>query len=244
MDWRIMIADLAGQVADCLVKYLMVLVPVVIVLAIVRFGAKGLNKEVFRKLLHGVAFCSGVVLAYAAQSWQAAAAASVLFAVVVYPILALAQRWRGYSAVFNERREGEVKKSLCLLFGVTAVVIALCWGVAGQRYLVPAVLLTWGFGDAAAGLVGRAIGKHKTGIPFADPSKTWEGSAAFAVTGAVVCCIVLAVASGLGPAAIVGRSIVAGVLGAFVELVSRGGNDTFTVPGALTLFFVALQLLG
>ena len=231
---------LGAQVLACLAGYLRFLVPAVVVLALVKVGVRRLPREAFRKLLHAVAFSSGVVLAYSAESWQAAACASALFAVVVYPVLALAERWGGYAGVFNERRAGEVKMSLLLLFGMSAVVIAVCWGFAGQRELVPAVLFTWGFGDAAAGLVGKRFGKHRTGLPFADPNKTWEGSASFAVVALVACCATLVVAGGQPLAAALWRSAVAAILGAAAELVSRNGNDTVIVPAVLTAILIAL----
>ena len=232
---------LFAQTLACLIGYLRFLVPTVVVLALVKVLARGLPREVFRKLLHAVAFSSGVVLAYSTESWQAAACASALFAVVVYPALALAERWSGYAGVFNERRAGEVKVSLLLLFGVSAAVIVACWGVAGQRELVPAVLLTWGFGDAAAGLVGKRFGKHKTGLRIADPNKTWEGSASFAVVAFVACCVTLVVAGGQPLPAALWRSVIAAVVGAIAELVSRNGNDTVIVPVALSATLIALS---
>ena len=44
----------------------------------------------------------------------------------------------------------------------------------------------WGPGDAAAALVGRAFGRHKISLPHADHHKSWEGSAALAVTSFVI----------------------------------------------------------
>ena len=234
---------LLSQILLCLGGYLRFLIPVVVILLLVKVLVRGLNRELFRKLLHAVAFSSGVVLAYSTDSWLAAACTSALFAVAVYPLLALAERWRGYADVFNERRAGEVKVSLLLLFGVSAAVIAVCWGFAGERNLIAAVLLTWGFGDAAAGLVGRRFGKHKTSLAIADPNKTWEGSAAFAVVAFIVCAVVLTVTTGGFSLRIMVGSVVAAIVGAFVELVSRNGNDTVTVPLAITVVLVLTMAL-
>ena len=235
---------IASLVLQDLGWYLAFLAPVLVVLIVIKLGVKKLPREVFRKLLHAVAFSSGVVLAYSTDSWLAATIAAALFAIAVYPLLAAAERWKGFAGLFNQRHAGEVKVSLLLLFGVSALVIALCWGLAGQRHLVAVALLTWGFGDAAAGLIGRRFGKHKTGLPIADPNKTWEGSAAFAVVGCIVCAIVLAVTTpALGPLVIVGESLLAGVIGAFVELVSRGGNDTVSVPLTLAVLFIAMSFI-
>ena len=231
---------LGGATMLCLQRYVLFLLPVLVVLVVVKVAVPGMPREVFRKLLHAVAFCSGVVLAYSADDWRAAAIACALFAVAVYPVLALAERWRGYADIFNQRRSGEVKTSLLLLFGVSAVAIAFCWGAAGQRVLVLATLLTWGFGDAAAGLVGRRYGRRPVGLPLADPKKTREGTLAFAGVAFVTCCVTLAFASGYPVAAILAGSAFSALVGAYVEAVSRNGIDTVTVPVAIALVLVAV----
>ena len=45
--------------------------------------------EVFRKLLHMILICSIFVLTYAFSTWCISVAASVLFALIVFPILLL-----------------------------------------------------------------------------------------------------------------------------------------------------------
>lgn len=64
--------------------------------------------EVFRKLLHMILICSIFVLTYAFSTWWISVAASVLFALIVFPILLFAERISGYSNLLTERKKGEI----------------------------------------------------------------------------------------------------------------------------------------
>ena len=68
--------------------------------------------ELFRKILHCILLGSLPVFVFGFDTWWRAAAASVVFAVVVYPILAWFERFRGYSELTTERKKGELKESL------------------------------------------------------------------------------------------------------------------------------------
>ena len=47
---------------------------------------------------------------------------------IIYPALAIAEKHPGYSMVFNQRRKGEVKLSLMLVFFMMAGLITVFWG--------------------------------------------------------------------------------------------------------------------
>ena len=106
--------------------------------------------EVFRKLLHMILICSIFVLTYAFSTWWISVAASVLFALIVFPILLFAERIPGYSNLLTERKKGEIKKSLLIVFLMFSILISVCWGLLNLKYLVIASVFAWGFGDAAA----------------------------------------------------------------------------------------------
>lgn len=59
------------------------------------------------------------------------ASAALLFIAVVYPILSVAERWSGYSALLTERRGGEIKNRLFPVFTMFAILNALCRGPRG-----------------------------------------------------------------------------------------------------------------
>ena len=106
--------------------------------------------ELFRKILHFVLLFSLTVFVQVFETWWLAAIAAVIFAVVIYPILMFAEKIKGYSELLTERKHGEIKRSLLIVFGMFAAIISICWGWMGDIWLVFACVFAWGFGDAAA----------------------------------------------------------------------------------------------
>ena len=161
------------------------IIPSVLILLPIRFLTR-LPSYIFRKLLHIVAFTCVSLMILAAHSWQAAALASVIIAAVIYPLLMAAEHERWYPRLFVEKKPGEIKKSMLMLFLMFAALIAVCWGVFGKPQLAAAAILMWGTGDAAAALVGLPFGKHKVKSKLTDGKKSWEGSTAMLIVSLMV----------------------------------------------------------
>ena len=134
--------------------------------------------EPFRKLLHLILLGSLPVWIYVYDLWWMSALSALLFAAVVYPILAAAEHLQGYSHLLTERKDGELKKSLLIVFTMFAVVITVCWGWLDDKLLAVASIFAWGFGDAAAALIGKRFGKHKLRGRHIEGTKSVEGCAA------------------------------------------------------------------
>ena len=220
-------------------KYL--LVGICILLPVWRFFH--VPDYLFRKLLHILAFTSLVRMMLEQDVWYVAAITALLFTAAVYPILCLLEKYTWYDRLFVQKKPGEVKKSLVLLFGMITVVIGFAWGLLGIRSIAVAATLMWGAGDAAAAMIGIRFGKHIIHWHFADGKKTWEGSTAMFVTAFLVGCGMLRFHTELSlwTAALV--IFPAALLAALTELVSREGNDTVTVPVAVTLCLTGIYLL-
>ena len=233
---------LLWQVIRCFDWYLLYLFSWVAALLLAR-RFLSIPKEVWRKCLHLVAYTSSLFMMAESQSWQTATVCCLLFAAVVYPILHWAERWKGYSDLFNQRYPGEVKKSLLLLFCTHAVLIALCWGGLNRPYITATAILMWGVGDTAAALVGKRFGKHPVRLRFADPGKTWEGSLAMMASAFAVGFIPLRIASPLSLGACIVHAALTAPVSAYTELISHGGNDTVSVPLASAVWLTLLSLI-
>ncbi len=197
---------------------------------------KPLPKELFRKLFHFVAFSSVVVMIYAAKEWIAAAIVPIGVIAVNYPVLAIASKNEKFTKMFSERRPGEMKSSLFQLFGTMALIITVSWGVLGHKELAVAAILMWGFGDAAAALIGKRFGKHKVlSLKFVDHKKSWEGTAAMSFVAAVFGIVSLMVVGNVPLSYCIPAIVVAAPVAAVTELVTRGGFDTVTVPLASSI---------
>ena len=193
--------------------------------------------ELFRKILHCILLGSLLVYVFAFESWWTAALSCIVFAAVVYPILKFFEHFRLYSKALTERKHGELKESLLEVFAMFAVVIAVCWGWLGDKMLVLLSVYAWGFGDAAAALIGKRFGKHK--IPGS--KKSWEGTfAMFSVSFVSVLTILLIMGNMSLPADVLTTFLVAAATAA-TELYTPGGYDTVSCP--LCAMCVALPLL-
>ncbi|MGE4485808.1 MAG: phosphatidate cytidylyltransferase [Oscillospiraceae bacterium] len=203
-------------------------------------------REYTRKLMHTVCFLSIFILIEAFDTWFLAAGASVLFALIVYPVLALCEKHPKFAALFNQRRKGEVKTSLLCVFIMMAVMITVFWGVLGEpwKYIIVAAVLAWGFGDAAAALVGINFGRHQIHSRLVEGPKTWEGTLAMYIISACSIFISLLFYAELSWYMCMLVALLVAVVAAFSELVSRKGRDTVNVPLATALpLFGLISLL-
>lgn len=211
-----------------------------LVIIIVKISIKP-DREYIRKLMHTLCVLSIFVLVYAFDKWYMAAGASVLFAILAYPVLNLFERLPQYGALFNQRREGEVKLSLILVFFMMAALITIFWGLMGEtwKYIVVASVLAWGFGDAAAALIGMKFGRHKVSGRWVEGTKSWEGFAAMYVVAAGTIFLTLWVFGNVSWYQAVIAALAIGLVAAASELLSRSGMDTVIVP-----FSAAFSLFG
>lgn len=239
MEWQGLVTG-AGDVLHCIGVLVAYIIPAVLTLLLIRFATK-VPSFVFRKLLHIVAITCVTLMIVSAKSWQAAAVTSVVVALGIYPLLALLEGMPWYAGLFVEKEPGEIKQSLLMLFFMFAAVVALSWGVFGQKHLAATSLIMWGVGDAAAALVGIPFGRHKVHLPLTDGKKSWEGSLAMLGTAFVCGFAMLLVLQRLSvPHALLAAGLGA-LVGAAVELFTPSKYDTVTVPAAIVtmLLFVA-----
>lgn len=128
-----------------------------------------------------------------------------------------------------------------MLFVMDAALVTVCWGGFGLPWAAAASILMWGTGDGAAALVGHRFGKHYVKLPLADPKKTWEGSAAMAGVSALVGTAFMLVMADMPWYQCLLSALATAIPGAYTELISRGGNDTVTVPVVNTAVLLALH---
>ncbi|MBP3588346.1 MAG: phosphatidate cytidylyltransferase [Clostridia bacterium] len=197
--------------------------------ALVAHALLPIPSEVFRKILHLILLGSLAVWVLGFSRWWLSALSAVVFALAVYPLLSLAEHLRGYSALLTERKSGEIKHSLLVVFTMYALVAAVCWGWLGDKLLTLASIYAWGFGDAAAALVGKRFGKHhfKTA---AISRKSWEGTLAMFAVSFVTVAALLHLRGNLSLAGIFLSAAGTAAVSAAVELYTPNGMDTITCP--------------
>jgi dolichol kinase len=202
-----------------------------------------LPTEVFRKTLHLILLGSVFILTYAYETWWVSAAAALTFIALVFPVLTLAERIPGYAALLTERKPGEIKRSLVLVFSMFAVLLGVCWGWLGEKYLVIASVFAWGLGDAAAALVGKRFGQHYIEGKLVEGRKSLEGTLAMFVVSFISVLAVLLAKGDLPWYGCVPIALVTAVACAVVELYTRGGMDTLTCPFTAAALLIPLVRL-
>lgn len=200
-------------------------------------------RELFRKTLHLVVLFSLPVFLYAFPGWQLSVLAALVFAAVIYPVLAFAERIDGYAELFIQRKEGEIKRSLMLVFLMFALIIGLCWGWIGDRALAAACIYAWGFGDGAAALVGKRFGRRFLEGRLIEGRKSLEGTLAMFGVSLVSVFVILLFRGGMPWAYCLLISVLAALASAAVELYTLDGFDTLTCPLAAAAVILPLTLL-
>lgn len=200
-----------------------------------------LPNEVFRKTLHFILLGSAPVFLNVFDNWHHAALAPLVFAIMVYPILSLAENLKNYSQLLVERNSGEIKKSLIHVSGMFSLVIAISWGLIGVKYIALAVIFAWGLGDATAALVGKKYGKRRIEGKYIDGKKTLEGSFAMFLVSIIVIFIVLNINTKLSWYDNLIISFITALVNSLVELNTKHGFDTITCP--ISIILVMLPLL-
>lgn len=239
-----MLSDLMG--AGILMAYYLVIVCYLPTLLKHRLK---MPTELARKMQHVAYSFSVFILLNLFSAWYMAIAAAFLLVLLAYPVLLLIERSSFYKRLFVDRDTGggELRKQLLYVQLSFAILIFIYWGVLGTRwhYIVAVAVMAWGFGDAAAALVGKAFGRHRVMHKCIEKAKTYEGTGAMIlVAGTALFFTLLCYAGKPWYLSLLVAFIVAPVCGV-VELFSRRGTDTLTVPlSAAALLMPLIYLLG
>lgn len=200
-------------------------------LIILRYTIK-IKDYIFRKMLHVVAVCSIFPLVMVGKSWFVSLAVDVAFLIVVFVALKIVEEMPFYDGLFVQKKKHEVIKSFMGLFGLMGAFIIICWGILGEesKYLAVTSIMAWGPGDAMAAIIGINFGKHHITGRFVEGTKSLEGTLAMAVTSFIFTAASLFFLSTFSFVRIILSSLAISIVSAFVELNTKGGWDTVTVP--------------
>ncbi len=201
--------------------------------------------EVTCKLYHLVITLSIFPLVRFFSTWYMAVLAAFLLALIAYPALVRIECSSFYRRIAVERDCGEFKRSLIIVQMSMALLIFVFWGLLGDawKYVAVVAVMAWGLGDAAAGLVGKAIGRRRILHPRIEGKKTYEGTLAMFLTASLAVFFTLMLEGGLSWQVSLTVALLVAPVSATVELFSNKGMDTLTVPistGFAVLSFMSL----
>ncbi len=224
-----MINDLIG--AGILLAYYLIFAAILPTLLKTRLGV---STELVRKIQHVTYSLSIFLLLEFFSAWYIAIAAAFLLVIIAYPFLLILEKTAWYRRTFVDRTKkgGELRKQLIYVQLSFALLIAIFWGIFGfdWRYIIAVSIMAWGFGDAAAALIGKAFGQRKILHYLIDVGKTLEGTLAMAAFAALAIFITLISYGGQSWYVSLVIALLVAPLCGFIELFSRRGIDTLTVP--------------
>ena len=201
--------------------------------------------ELIRKMYHLVITLSIFPLVLFFSTWYTAVFAALLLAIIIYPLLILAENASFYKRIAVEREGGEFKKSLIIVQLSMALMIFIFWGLLGigWKYIAVVAVLAWGFGDAAAALVGKNFGRRQISHPRIEGKKTVEGTQAMFITSGLAIFLSFLIYAGHPWHVSLAVALLVAPVSAIVELFSNKGIDTLTVPISTGLAILGLMSL-
>ncbi len=196
--------------------------------------ARGLSAgELLRKLTHLAVGLIALALRFLGPFWSLVLAAGALaFNLLLLPRIGGRRMWRDHEVAAG-RAEGIVFYPLAVLFLIAVFyrrleIAAGAWGILA-------------FGDGMASIAGMTLGRAK--LPW-NPRKSWAGSLAYVVCGALACAFLLRWTApgryGLGFALAI--ALATAVLAAAIESLPQGLDDNLGVPLVSGLFLLGLAL--
>lgn len=201
-------------------------------------------RELFRKMLHIMCAMSIFILLYKFDIWYLAILNLAIFSLALYPVISYLERFPIVMEVLVQRKSGEIRSSLVIIFTAMSILIAIFWGWLGEqwKYIIIASIMAWGFGDSIAALVGKAYGKNIIKSRFTDGKKTAEGTTAMAFVAFIAIFVVLLTCTPFPWYLCLLAALIVAPICAIVELVSHHGIDTITVPlsAAIPLYFIMM----
>lgn len=237
-----MLRNIIGA-AILLAYYLLVLAALPAILA----SCKKIPSEWVRKLQHIGYSMSVFLLVRLFDTWYAAVLAASILILLAYPALLLLERTPFCRRWLVERRPrgGELRKQLLIIQLTFALLLFIFWGLLGRQWhwLIPVAVMAWGYGDAAGALVGKFWGKRHVIHRWIEGAKTWEGTGAMMAFAAAAVFLTMFF-YGRQPWYIsLAAAVIVGPICSFVELFSKRGSDTFTVPFTVALLILPLVYL-
>jgi dolichol kinase len=201
-------------------------------------------EELIRKTQHVVYALSVFLMLRLFSQWYWAIAAGALLLLIAYPVLWWSERsaWLARIVVARPGDHGELRRQLVSVQATFGLLILVFWGILGYRWhhIAVTAVMAWGFGDAAAALIGKAVGRRKIVHRLIEETKTYVGAVSMAAVAGVAIFLTLTLYGHLTWYVSLAVAAIVAPVCAVVELFSRRGADTITVPLAAAALIAPL----
>lgn len=186
------------------------------------------SEEASRKMIHIlVSNWILIALVFFDSVWYAAVA----------PVCFVVINWVSHKKSVFSAMERSGNSSLgTVWYAVSLLVLVVFSYMVGQPYLAACGVLSMGYGDGFAAIVGMKYGKHRPPAPFSH--KTLEGSGVVFLSTVICVYFILFFCQTTAPPFY--AALVCGVTAMLVELASPNGIDNLTLPLAVTFAAFAM----
>ncbi|NBG88714.1 hypothetical protein [Isachenkonia alkalipeptolytica] len=203
-----------------------------------------IHPEIIRKVYHIFGIASMVILLYVFPGWKSALGTVVVFFIVAYGIVFMIEDTDFMKRFRKERRkeDAKIREQILYVVLVYSFLIITFWGIGGEdhKHFILFGTMTWCFGDALAALVGRFYGRKKFQYKHFDRDKTREGFQAFVLSTTLANLVILLIFYAFPLGVSIGIALLLGLAGGVIELMSKRGLDTVTIPIGITLLAYAV----
>ncbi len=156
------------------------------------------------------------------------------------------ERKKQYKSWLADRHAhgGELKTSLLQAQMMFAVLITLFGILLPSTHddIIIISVMTWGFGDALAAVIGKRFGKRKNMLMGADHKKTMLGSHALFLSAFLVISVSLFIITHYVWWSVLVMAVLVAALATIVEAYMKEGFDTFILPLSVALSLYGLIL--
>lgn len=219
------------------IVYIVIYFMGVFLLLLLLRNIKFIKDELYRKIMHLFGAFSIFPFLYTSNYLITFTYISI-FTVIVFLGLLITGKSKMFKKYVVERNLGEVKYSFLMSFSVLALLTLFYWGLLGDKYrfIIYVSYIVWGVGDAVASLVGQKFGRSlfKSNSTI-NPNKTKEGTFVNLCFSTVVSLILLLTLTSYCYTYVVFTSLVVGIVASLVELVTKKGFDTLSVPISVSI---------
>ncbi len=200
---------------------------------------------IYRKVLHLCAVSTVFCFILPSHTWWITILDVLTIIILIDITLLIIRPFRFYKMLFVEKNGHELFIMINVYYVIVMALIAFFFGFRGElhKYFVIIAVLSWGFGDAFAAIIGISFGQHNIKLPLVDESKTIEGSLSMFVMSYIACIVTLLIFYNYPIWMMIVEPLVIAIALTITEAISKKGLDNILCPLIAALILLLFSLI-
>ena len=199
---------------------------------------------IYRKILHISAILTVFSFILPSHTWWIVVLDIFTILFLINVTLFILERTKLYKMLFVDKSHHEILRMINAYYLIMVILVLIFYGLRGEdnKYLVIASILSWGFGDALAAIIGISFGKNKLNLSFVDKDKTIEGSLAMFIASFVACLIPLIIFMHFPVWKYIVAPLFVSLSLTYIEATSKEGLDNIFCPLVASIILLVFSL--